>query len=70
MDRHRALRAELEALRNEFLVAHHQGTDALSRNDLEGFDAAIRREREIIDAQRVLMDAFLSRAHLRTSENR
>ena len=40
----RGTRKRARTLRAEFDAAHAQGMDALSRHDLRGFDAAVKRE--------------------------
>jgi len=48
--------ARLRELRNAFLLAHREGMAALESGDGEAFRDVLRREREILDEQLVLIN--------------
>ena len=47
--------ARLRELREAYMAPHRAGMEALERHDLVALEAAIEAEREVIEAQRVLI---------------
>ena len=45
------IRAHIQTLHDQFIAAHRRGMESLNRRDLNGFEAAVEEERQIIEKQ-------------------